>query len=143
MIARQKLRYKIRNCPKDRLGTTRTCGIPLNVLTGRISDPAAEAIGVTVAVAHHFTGTERVKLEVIAALNAWPTGINSPATLPPGTLVTGSRIVRGNAGASEPYLVFFESGGREYSCALHTFLPRTQSVQLAAEGVPLENALAV
>jgi hypothetical protein len=86
---------------------------------------------------------ERVKLEVIAGLTAWTTGINSPATLPPGTMVTGSRIVRGNAGASEPYLVFFESGGREYSCELHTFLPRTQSMQSTAESVKLEDAVAV
>jgi hypothetical protein len=36
-------------------------------------------------------------------------------------------IVRGLTSSEEPYRVDFQSSGRRYSCALHTFFPRTQS----------------
>jgi hypothetical protein len=84
-----------------------------------------------------------VKLEIIAALTAWTTESHEAFRLPVGTLVTAWRIVRGDIGDEQPYLVYFDSDGLEYCCALHQFLPRTQSVQLVAESMPLETAVAV
>ena len=84
-----------------------------------------------------------MRLEVITALPAWPTGIDSQETLSAGSVVTAWRIVRGGPDAAEPYRVFFECGGREYSCALYRFLPRTRSVRPAAEIAALESAVEV
>ena len=84
-----------------------------------------------------------MKLELIAAITAWNTDELSVELLPPGTLIAEWRIVPGETGASEPYLVFFKSNQREYFCALPVFLPRTQSIQLVAESLPQESSVAV
>jgi hypothetical protein len=45
-----------------------------------------------------------------------------------GIVDSGYLIVRGVNPADEPYQVEFQSSGRRYCCALHSFLPRTQAV---------------
>jgi hypothetical protein len=84
-----------------------------------------------------------VKLETIAPLWAWIAQCHSAECLPAGTLITDWRIVRGDAGAEEAYLIYFKADRLEYACPLHQFLPRTQSVQLVAESAQLKNAVAV
>jgi hypothetical protein len=48
-----------------------------------------------------------------------------------GVVDPGYLIVRGVNPADEPYLVEFQSSGRRYCCALHSFLPRTQAIAVA------------
>ncbi len=47
--------------------------------------------------------------------------------LQPGSSLSGCHIVRAAAPGGEPYLMAFEFAGRQYSCPLFSFQPRTES----------------
>jgi len=53
--------------------------------------------------------------------------------LPPGTVVPEWKIVRTDSAADDAYQVHFRLHGREYSCPLYAFQPRTASVAGGAE----------
>jgi hypothetical protein len=45
-----------------------------------------------------------------------------------GVVVSDYSIVRSGSAPEGPYIVDFQAAGRQYSCALPYFLPRTQSL---------------
>ena len=69
-----------------------------------------------------------MKREIIRPFSVWDRELCSQVELSVGTVVSHYRIVRALTSPDEPYGVKFQSSGRHYSCALHTFLPRTQSI---------------
>ena len=75
-----------------------------------------------------FRGYIQVKREIIRSFSVWDRQTRSRMELPAGMVVSGYNIVRGATPADEPYQVEFQSSGKDYSCSLHTFLPRTQAV---------------
>ena len=86
----------------------------------------------SVAVAHHLFGVcKRVIREIIKPITAWDRQTCSQVALSAGIVDSGYLIVRGVNPADEPYQVEFQSSGRRYCCALHSFLPRTQAVAAA------------
>jgi hypothetical protein len=76
-----------------------------------------------------------VNREIIRPISAWDQQTCSQVALSAGIVISGYLIVRGVNPADEPYRVEFQSSGRSYCCALHSFLPRTRSVAaVAAQG---------
>ena len=75
-----------------------------------------------------------MKREIIRAFSVWDRQTRSRVELSAGLIVSGYIIVRGLTPLEEPYQVEFQSSGRDYSCSLHAFLPRTQAVH-ALEGI--------
>ena len=67
--------------------------------------------------------------EIIRPISAWDQQTRAQVALSAGIVVSGCLIVRGVNPADEPYRVEFRSSGRSYCCALHSFLPRTRSVE--------------
>ncbi len=71
----------------------------------------------------------------IAKLIAWDAATHSHAELAAGAAIENYRIHRHSQteidGGAEPYAVRFESGGREYCCALAAFQARTGAVDAA------------
>jgi len=73
-----------------------------------------------------------VNREIIRPISAWDQQTCSQVALSAGIVISGYLIVRGVNPADEPYRVEFQSSGRSYCCALHSFLPRTRSVAAVA-----------
>jgi hypothetical protein len=71
---------------------------------------------------------ERVNREIIRPISAWDQQTCSQVALSAGIVVSGCQIVPGVNPGDEPYRVEFQSSGRSYRCALHSFLPRTRSI---------------
>jgi hypothetical protein len=68
--------------------------------------------------------------------------------LEPGAILTGCRIQpngrMGPAPGVEPYVMEFQSCGRQYRCPLCSFQPRTQPVEVVSvEGIPARKEMAV
>ena len=106
--------------------------------------PATEAVGVSVAVAHHFglRGLERVDREIIRPLDAWDMDDLYTTVLQPGAILSRCRIRCNRAPGAEPYVVEFEFAGHRYFCPLFSFQPRTRTLAAAEEGKSVEHAVA-
>ena len=101
----------------------------LNHTQAGSSDPATEAIGVSVAVDIAASGNKRVKREIVSPLKARNLA-GGDVLLRPGTVIEEFRIVRSAEPGAEIYVAHFISELRELSCPLHAFLPRTCFVQV-------------
>jgi hypothetical protein len=110
-------------CPKDTRLPNIQCGNLTDNQAGA-SEPANRGIGVSVPVVQRVT---------IAHMRAWDALGRSHAELAPTAAILNYRIQRHTQaeidGGAEPYAVRFESGGREYWCALALFQARTQALQ--------------
>jgi hypothetical protein len=103
---------------------------------------------VSVAVGHEPRRGFRVLREAIRPLEAWDAAARSTVTLEPGALLSCCQVHRGRdtevEAGFEPYVMEFESSGRQYTCALFRFQPRTQAVELVwVQGIPACEAVAV
>ena len=94
----------------------------------RTSDPATEAIGVSVAVDTTGNG-DVVHRAITDVLSVWDPAGNCFVTLQPGAVLRECRVrssVRiGPEGRSTAYVAEFEVDARTYYCPLYRFLPRT------------------
>ena len=77
---------------------------------------------------------------VCRPLSAWDVGARSLAGLEPGAILSAWKVSR--VEGDDPYLVHFESGGRQYTCPLFRFQPRTETAEAPAahETIPARDA---
>ena len=87
----------------------------------------------SVAVGYRAEYADSGLRQITRHLEAWDTVARSAVLLEPGIVISGCRIDRNGEGG-EPYVMEFRYSGRQYSCPLFRFQPRTESLHPAGCG---------